>query len=71
MFQSRVSAGAIEKLHGCEKSHANTIAWFYDMEGHSKKCVERYYEVAKKTVEHLYKVSTPCLDIRHFKKEEV
>ena len=32
------SARATEKLLGCEKSHAKTIAWSYDMERHAKKC---------------------------------
>ena len=40
MLESQIFAGAIEKLPGCEKSHANTIAWSYDTEGHAKKCVE-------------------------------
>ena len=31
------------------RSHANTIAWSYDMEGHAKKYVERYCELANKT----------------------
>ena len=29
------------------------------MEGHAKKCVERYCELANKTTQQLYKVSTP------------
>ena len=37
MFESRISAGANEKLHGWEKSHANTISWSHDMEGHASK----------------------------------
>ena len=40
------------------------------MVGHAKKCVERYCELAKKTTQQLYKVSTPCIDDHHFKKEE-
>ena len=40
------------------------------MEGHAKKCVERYCELANKTTQQLYKVSTPCIDDHHFKKEE-
>ena len=40
------------------------------MEGHAKKCVERYCELANKTTE-LYKVSTPCIDDHHFKEEEL
>ena len=37
MFESRISAGAPEKLHGWEKPHAKTVAWSYDMESHAKK----------------------------------
>ena len=36
MFESRISEGAPEKLLGWEKSHANTIAWSCDVEGHAK-----------------------------------
>ena len=31
MFESRISAGATEKLPRRKKSHAKTAAWFYDM----------------------------------------
>ena len=41
------------------------------MEGHAKKCVERYCEVANKTTQQLYKVSTPCIDDHHFKEQEM
>ena len=34
MFKSRISATATEKLPGCEKPHAKTVAWSYDMGGH-------------------------------------
>ena len=44
-------------------------SWSYDMEGHAKKCVERYGELANKTAQQLYKVSTPCIDDHHFKEE--
>ena len=40
------------------------------MEGHAKKCVERYCEMANKTTQQLYKVSVPCIDDHHFKEEE-
>ena len=36
-----------------------------------KKCVERYCELANKTTQQLYKVSTPCIDDHHFKEEEM
>ena len=45
-------------------------SWSYDMVGHAKKCVERYCELANKTAQQLYKVSTPCIDYHHFKEEE-
>ena len=38
------------------------------LEGHAKKCVERYCEVANKTT---HKVPTPCLDDHNFKEEEL
>ena len=41
------------------------------MEGHAKRCVERYCELANRTTEQLYKVSTPCIDDHHFKEEEL
>ena len=40
------------------------------MAGHAKKCVERYCELANKTTQQPYKVSTPCIDDHHFKEEE-
>ena len=33
MFESRISAGATEKLPGWEKPHAKTVAWSYDQKG--------------------------------------
>ena len=41
------------------------------MAGHAKKCVERYCELANKTTQQFYKVSTPCIDDHHFKEEEM
>ena len=41
------------------------------MERHAKKCVERYCELANKTIEQLYKVSTPYLGDHQSKKEEL
>ena len=41
------------------------------MEGHAKKWVERYCELANKTTQQLYTVSTPCIDDHHFKEEEL
>ena len=69
MFESRICAGATEKLRCSENLRISS--WAYDMEGHAKKCVERYCELANKTTQQLYKVSTPCIDDHHFKEEEL
>ena len=68
MFESRISAGRIEKLP--YPQNLRISSWSYDMAGHAKKCVERYCELANKTTQQLYKVSTPCIDDHHFKEEE-
>ena len=69
MFESRISAAASDKLLCSED--LSISSWSYDMEGHAKKCVERYCELANQTTQPLYKVSTPCLDDHHFKEEEL
>ena len=68
-FESRISAGATEKLPCSENLRISS--WSYDMVGHAKKCVERYCELPNKTTQQLYKVSTPCIDDHHFKEEEL
>ena len=69
MFESRISAG------GTEKYHARQICVFLrgpmTWKVMQKKCVERYCELANKTTQRLYKVSTPCIDVHHFKEEEL
>ena len=67
MFESRISAVGTEKLP--YSKNFSISSWSYDMEGHAKKCVERYCELANKTTQQLYKVSTPCIDDHHFKEE--
>ena len=69
MFESRISAVGTEKLP-CSES-LRISSWSYDMEGHAKKCVERKCELANKTTQQLYKLSTPCIDDHHFKEEEL
>ena len=69
MFESRISAGVLEKLPF--PPNIRISSWSYDMAGHAKKCVERYCELANKTTQQLYKVSTPCIDDHHFKEEEM
>ena len=68
MFESRISAVGTEKLPYSENFRISS--WSYDMEGHAKKCVERFCELANKTTQQL-KVSTPCIDDHHFEEEEL
>ena len=63
MFESRISAGGTEKLPYSQNFRISS--WSYDMEGHAKKCVERYGELAIKTTQQLCKVSVPCIDNHH------
>ena len=65
MFESRISAEATETLPCSENIRISS--WSYDTEGHAKKCVERYCELANKTTQQLYKNSTPCIDDHYFK----
>ena len=51
MFESRFSAEWTEKLPNSENFRISS--WFHDMEGHAKKCVERYCELASKTTQQL------------------
>ena len=69
MFEYRISEGATEKLPYSENFRISS--WSYDKEGRAKKGVERYCELANKTTQQLYKVSTPCIDDHHFKEEEL
>ena len=67
MFESRISAGRTEKLPFPQ--NVRISSWSCDMEGHAKRCVERYCELANRTTQQLYRVSTPCTDDHHFKEE--
>ena len=69
IFESRISAGGTEKLPFPQ--HLRISSWSYDMEGHAKKCVERYCELANKSTQQLYKVSPPCIDDHHLREEEM
>ena len=69
MFESRIPRVGAEKL--AFHQNLRISSWSYDLEGHAKKCVERYCEMANKTTQQLYKVSTPCIDDHHFKEEEM
>ena len=65
MFESRISAVRTEKLPYSENFRISS--WSCDLEGHA----ERYCELANKTTQQLYKVSTPCIEDHHFKEEEL
>ena len=69
MFESRISAVRTEELPYSENLRVSS--WSCDLESHALKCVERYCELANKTTQQLYKVSTPCIDDHHFKVEEM
>ena len=68
MFESRIAAEGTEKLPYSENFRISS--WSYDVEGHAKKCLERYCELSNKMTQQLYKVSTSCIDVHHFKEEE-
>ena len=53
IFESQISAKKTEKLPRSENLRISS--WSYDMEGHVKKCVERYCELTNKTTQQLYK----------------
>ena len=66
MFESRISAGAIEKLPYSETLGTNISSWSYDMGGHAKKC-----ELANRTTQQLHNVATPCIDDHQLEEEEM
>ena len=55
MFESRISAGGTEKLQFPQNLRVSS--WSYDMEGHAKKCVGRYCELANNSTKHLLHAS--------------
>ena len=54
IVESRISAGRTEKLPYSENLRSSS--WSCKMEGHAKKCVERYFELANRTTQQLHKV---------------
>ena len=61
----------IAKNKSTEKFDTETTSsWSYDMEGHAKKCVERFCELTNETTRQLYEVATPRMDDHHFEEEE-
>ena len=67
MFESRISAGAMEKLSSSETLSIST--WSYDMEGNAQKFVERYCDMANKTTQQLTKYQLHALMTIKSKKE--
>ena len=73
MFESRISAGATEK---CQKQKllGNLMPKRYLHGPTTWKVMQRnvwkYFQLANKTSEQLYKVATPCMDDHQFKEEE-
>ena len=48
LLESLISARTVKQKPGWEKSHADTVAWSHDVEGHAKKCVETSCELTNK-----------------------
>ena len=71
MFESRISARATEKYQDGRNLTQKQLHGLMMWEGHAKKCVERFCELANKKIEQIHKVSSPCLDDHQFKKEEL
>ena len=64
MFESRISAGAKEKLpiRVSGKLDAETISsWSCNMEGHAKKCVGKILRICEQNNATI-KVAMPCMD---------
>ena len=68
MFESRISSGGTEKLLSSETEYFHVVPRCET--SCQEVCVERYCELANKTTQQLYKVSTPCID-DHQPKEEI
>ena len=68
MFESRISAGATEKLPWSE--NLSISSWSYDMEGHANKCVERIVSWQTGRLNNSTRSPTPCIDDHHFKEEK-
>ena len=70
MSESKIFAGATEKLPYSERLGENISSWSYDVEGHAKKCVEQCCELANRQTQQLYQVTTPCIDDQQLIDEE-
>ena len=70
MFEPRISAGATENYQG-GKNITQTLPLGDTIWKDMRKSALRDCQVANKKTEQLHKVSSPCLDDHHFKKEEL
>ena len=67
MFELRISPEEQRNNH-----YLNIFVFLHGLviwEVMQKKCVERYCELANRSTQQLYKVSTPCIDDHHFKEK--
>ena len=69
MFDSRISAGATENYHA--RKICALIRGLMTWLVMQRNVWKRYCELANKTTQQLYKVSTPCIDDHHLKEEEL
>ena len=68
--QCEISNDIVDNYRTMFESKISAV-FFVVLRHHAKKCVERYCELANRTTQQLYKVSTPCIDDHHFKEEEL
>ena len=61
-FAERISTDTDTKIEN--ESKENIEAWSYNMELHAHECVERFCELAQKSINQLHKVSTPNQQIK-------
>ena len=71
MFNSRIIAGATEKVSGWGKVHAQTVACPTTWKDVPKNALNDTVTLQIRKWEQLKKVSHPCLDDHQFKKEEL
>ena len=72
MFESGISAGAVEKLPEAQApGNLGTLSLrgLTILEGRAKKCMERDCDLANKTIQQLHKVVTLCIDDHRFEEE--
>ena len=68
LFESLISADTAKPLPDWEPSLSDTVPWSYDVEGHSKKCVERKYDLSNKKIANYSKFAPPVLMTINFKR---